>query len=63
MKITAEPVAGKELIPGELFSTAGQFYWDHRNPDAIGERVYIRTDAPLPRDQEDAVVHRITVDG
>ena len=62
MKITATPITGKELKPGDLFSTAGQFYWDHRDPASIGERVYLRTDAPCPRDQEDVVVHLVTVE-
>jgi hypothetical protein len=61
LKIPAEPLLAKELKPGDLFSTAGQFYWDHRQPDAVGEKVYLRTDAPCPKDQEEEEIHRIVV--
>lgn len=62
MKLTATPILGKDLKPGDLFSTAGQYYWDHPAPDSIGERVYIRTESPIPLHQEEVEVHRITVE-
>ena len=61
MKILAEEVKGKDLKAGDLFSTADQFYWDNRDPLSIGERVYIRTDAPLPSSEEEETLYRITV--
>lgn len=61
MKIIATKVKGRDLRPGVLFSTAPQSYWDHRDALAIGEKVYIRTDAPCPKDQEDEDIYRITV--
>lgn len=61
MIITVEKVRAEELKPGELFSTAGPAYWVSRDPLALGERVYIRTDAPTPPDQAHDEVYRITV--
>jgi hypothetical protein len=61
MKILAEDITAKELLPGDLFSTATQFYWDHRMIGSIGEKVYIRTDVPCPEDQLDVEICRITI--
>lgn len=62
-RIQAEAILGRDLLPGDLFSTYGQSYWDqfdvHR---AIGERVYIRTNAPSgSAPDSDAMVYRITI--
>ena len=62
MKIIATQVKGKDLKSGELFSAADQFYWDNRPRNAIGEKVYIRTDAPCSKSQEDELIHRITIE-
>ena len=62
MKIKAVPVKGKDLKPGDLFSTANQFYWDHRDQDSIGEKVYIRTDKSLSPDQEEEDIFRISIE-
>jgi hypothetical protein len=62
MRIIATKITSKELEPGDLFSTANQFYWDHHDPESVGERVYIRTEAPCPPDQVDVPIFRITVD-
>ncbi len=46
MKIKATPIKGQDLKPGDLFSTAGQDYWDNPDPGSVGEKVYIRTNNP-----------------
>lgn len=64
MKITATKVKAKELEPGDLFSTAGQYYWDHSANIAagsVGEKVYIRTEMPARPDQEEEEIYRITI--
>lgn len=61
LKIKAIRIKGKDLKPGELFSTAGPLYWSRRDPMAIGEKVYIRTDAPFGKDQEEQTVFKIEV--
>jgi hypothetical protein len=61
VRIKAEPVLGKDLKPGELFSTRGADYWDHfPTRPSIGESVYIRTAQP-PYGDGDEPVFRITV--
>ena len=63
MKIIATPVLGKDLKPGDLFSTIGQFYWDNIDKQrSIGERVYLRTNTPAEQapDMEEEVF-RITI--
>lgn len=62
MKILAIPVQAAELRPGDLFSTVGPKYWANRDPNAVGEKVYIRTDAPTPDEQAHEPVFRITIE-
>lgn len=41
------PIKGRDLQPGDLFSSYGPDYWKEAlNKRSIGERVYIRTNAP-----------------
>jgi len=62
MRITATRVKGKELKPGDLFSTAGPLYWENIDSEpSIGEKVYIRTNRPLRPDQEDEEMYRVEV--
>lgn len=65
MRIIATPITAKDLKPGDLFSTCGQSVWDRlaQDPLAIGQRVYIRTNAPavLAGDEDDEV-YKITID-
>lgn len=63
MKITATPIKGKDLKPGQLFSTLGQDYWDKVLEDniTVGERVFIRTNAPVPEGEGDAELFLITI--
>lgn len=45
--IKATPIVGRDLKPGDLFSTVGPEYWDNfPNVFSVGERVYIRTNMP-----------------
>jgi hypothetical protein len=63
MKIKATPTTGKELIPGDLFSTMGPEYW--KNIDSfisIGERVYIRTNTPSSSaDDANELIYKIEI--
>lgn len=61
MKIHAVKRLAKDLKAGSLFSTASQDYWNNTDPLAIAEKVYIRTEAPCPKDQENDEVYEITV--
>lgn len=64
MRVQVEEVRAEDLEPGDLFSTAGRAYWDSRDAwflGYIGEKVYIRTNAPCPEDQADHKVYRVTV--
>ena len=58
--IEYEEMRGKDLQPGELFSSEGASYWDHRDPSSIGEKVYIRTEGYLPPAEGETIVWRIT---
>lgn len=61
MDIKAIEVLCRDLQPGDLFSTADQFYWDSRNKEAVGEKVYIRTDYPCPKFQEEQKIFKIEI--
>lgn len=61
MKIKTERVKTQDLKPGDLFNNADQFYWDHRDPSSVAERVYIRTDAPVSEDDKETTTFRITI--
>jgi len=62
MRVTVTECRGVDLKPGELFTTADQFYWDHRDPNAVGEKVYIRTDAPASNAPDwDETIYRIAI--
>ncbi len=49
IRFITTPVKAEDVKPGQLFSSAGPEYWDNPNPGSIGEKVYIRTDAPCPK--------------
>src|ERR1017187_4406577 len=63
MTIIATKCKGRDLTPGDLFSTADQAYWSSiERQQSVGERVYIRTD--MPADQfldADEEIYRITI--
>ena len=65
MKITVREVKGKDLKPGDLFSTAGELYWkavERNDKRSIGEKVYIRTDETCPEDQENVLINLIKIE-
>lgn len=67
IQIATETIKAKELMPGDLFSTAGEEYWsnvdlnDTTEPLPIGEKVYIRTNAPTLADDKDVEVTLVTL--
>jgi hypothetical protein len=64
MKIRAVEVTGRDLKPGDLFSTMGLLYWEYVDTrESIGERVYIRTNTPSVHAKDaDAIVYRIEIE-
>mgnify|MGYP001578878032 CR=1 FL=1 len=61
MTIKAIAVKPKELKPGDLFSTAGQAYWDLADPFSIGQKVYIRWHGKIPEEEEDMTIYKIEI--
>lgn len=62
MIIEAQKTIGKDLKAGDLFSTAGQSYWDRIDKNcSIGEKVYIRTNTPCPKGQEKEGIYKIII--
>lgn len=64
MKFVAVQVPVEEILPGEMFSAAGSDYWDGAasgTRGSIGERVYLRTLAPVPEEDVGTFIYRITV--
>lgn len=61
MKVIATPIEAGKLKPGDLFSTADQMYWDNIKPESIGEAIYIRTEAPAPKDEIKMTVFKIRI--
>ncbi len=63
IRFIATPILSQDIKPGQLFSTAGPVYWEQsRDPLAIGEKVYIRTDAPTPEAERDQTLFVITIE-
>ena len=62
MKILAEEMLAKNLKPGDLFSSIGSTHWDNIEIyHSLGERVYIRTDEPSPKEQENEKIYKIII--
>ena len=61
MRVQVKEVKVEDLEPGDLFSTAGEDYWDNLDDGSVGEKVYIRTDVPCPEDQVGLKVYKVTV--
>lgn len=64
IKITTEETRAKDLIAGDLFTTAPQEYWDFvegNDLDAIAQTVYFRTENPCPKSQEKVRVYKVTI--
>lgn len=65
MKVIATKVKANELKPGDLFSTADQHYWNLaicNLGSQVGERVYIRTNAPCPEGQVNEDIYLIAIE-
>ncbi len=64
MRITATAVKAKDLKPGDLFNRfCPQSYWDNLKQASLGEKVYIRTNTPVPDEEQGEVeVYRITIE-
>jgi len=64
MRIIATPMIARDLEPGDLFSTYGPAYWNAINDfSSIGERVYIRTNAPaFDAPDPEITIYRITIE-
>lgn len=63
--IRAKQVLGNDLKPGDLFSHHGDMHWKLVNANAfesIGEKVYIRTNQPLPESELLRPVWKITIE-
>jgi hypothetical protein len=67
MKIKVTRTLGRKLAEGDLFSNMGELYWNgknlalHDDMGAIGQKVYIRTKAPLTPKQANETVYKIEV--
>ena len=64
VKIKAELVTGRDLKPGDLFSTAAQAYWaGAMDQGSCGEMVYIRTNIPANQFPDpDEPIYRVTIE-
>lgn len=64
MTIRCTRMKGRDLKPGDLFSTRGQGYWDVIDLfESVGESVYIRTRTPAGRFPDaDADIYRIEIE-
>jgi hypothetical protein len=64
IRINATAILGRDLRPGDLFSTEGPAYWDgFQQFYSIGERVYIRTASPAAQAPDaDEEVYRIEIE-
>lgn len=62
MKIKANLIKCKDLKAGDLFSTAGQDWWDSPSETAVGQKVYIRTAVPCPVEQAEESIYLITIE-
>jgi hypothetical protein len=64
IRIKATPTIASELVPGDLFSTAGPNYWNtFSHITSVGELVYIRTEAPADgADDSETTVYKIEIE-
>lgn len=63
-RVTATPILGRDLRPGDLFSARGPEYWaGAMDKRSIGESVYVRTNAPADHAPDgDETVYKITIE-
>ncbi len=67
MKILAEKIKCKDLKPGDLFSIGNSEYWEHERFKyallPVGEKVYIRTEAPMvDMSEAESSIYLITIE-
>ena len=64
IKISATPITGRNLKPGDLFSVIGPEYWnDIDRKQLIGELVYIRTNTSADQAPDsDELIYLITIE-
>ena len=68
IRIEVEEIKAGDLQPGDLFSREPIANWgvvnvasDNKVLTPVGEKVYIRTNAPTPEGDEEVTVVRITI--
>ena len=61
IRFIATKTTCEKVKPGEAFSAAGPEYWDNHNPGSIGERVFLKTNAPCPEGDVGKEIYVITV--
>lgn len=63
-EIRTKKVKAQELKVGDLFSIEGEQYWTKalKGYDGqVGEKVYVRTEAPCPQEQKNQEVYKIEI--
>ena len=67
MKIKIIKVKGKDLKPGDLFSSLGKTFWNETNlkqlekSGVIGQKVYILTNVELSKEQKEDTIYKIEI--
>lgn len=62
MKIKAIRIQGKDLKAGDLYSMMGQLYWDRlRDPKAVAEKILLRIEKSLLKEDEGAYVYKLII--
>lgn len=62
IRFRATETTCEKVEAGQAFSSAGPEYWDHPTAGTIGERVFLRTDAPCPVGDIGTSIYIITVE-
>lgn len=61
MRVIAKEIKSVKLLPGDLYSTVNQEYWNVSHKGAVGERVYIRTENACPESQKNIPVYKLMI--
>lgn len=64
VRFKAEEILGRDLRPGDLFSTAGPEVWDHVDTrGSIGEKLYVRTNVTEEQAKDGHLpIYRVTLE-
>jgi hypothetical protein len=62
MRIIATPIKGKDLLPGDLYSSLGQDIWDDVPDGDLGAIVNIRTNTFCPQKLANEKIYKITIE-